>query len=327
MTSMIFSRRSALAATLACLLLTTPSKAQDWPRARHITAIIPFAAGSSTDIIARAVLEEVARQIGQSIVVENRPGASGTIGANAVAKAAPDGYTLLVHSSSHTVVPSTFTQLPYNVEQDFTPVAALANIPNVVVANSKKGYKTLQDLIAAAKKDPGKLNYASAGVGSATHLAVERMKQSAGLEAQHVPFRGSSEALTEVIAERIDFYAAPVNTAVQFIKEGQLTPLAVSSARRAAALPDVPTTTEAGLRNSDYEFWIGAFLPGQAPKEIVERLHGVIFKALATPSLEKRFADLGAEPMRFSPEEFKAQVKRQVEENAALVKAAGIKPN
>jgi tripartite-type tricarboxylate transporter receptor subunit TctC len=273
------------------------------------------------------VLEEVSRQIGQSIVVENRPGASGTIGANAVAKAAPDGYTILVHSSSHTVVPSTFTKLPYSVEQDFTPVAALANIPNVVVANPKKGYKTLQDLVDDARRNPGRLNYASAGVGSATHLAVERLKQSAGIEAQHVPFKGSSEALTEVIAERIDFYAAPVNTAVQFIKEGQLTALAVSSARRAAALPDVPTTIEAGLRDSDYEFWIGAFLPGQTSKEIVDRLHAAIFKALATPGLEKRFHDLGAEPMKMSPEQFKAQVRREVEGNAVLVKAAGIKPN
>lgn len=327
MSSMLVSRRSALAASLACLLLATAARAQDWPTARHLTAIIPFGAGSSTDIIARVVLEEVSRQIGQSIVVENRPGASGTIGANAVAKAAPDGYTILVHSSSHTVVPSTFTKLPYSVEQDFTPVAALANIPNVVVANPKRGYKTLQDLVDDARRNPGRLNYASAGVGSATHLAVERLKQSAGIEAQHVPFKGSSEALTEVIAERIDFYAAPVNTAVQFIKEGQLTALAISSARRAAALPDVPTALEAGLRDSDYEFWIGAFLPGQTPKEIVDRLHAAIFRALATPGLEKRFADLGAEPMKMSPEQFKAQVRREVEGNAVLVKAAGIKPN
>ncbi len=243
----LISRRRALLAASAFALFPTLGHAQDWPAKRPVRAIVPFAAGSSTDIIARHVLDEVSRQIGQTIVVENRAGASGTIGANAVAKSDPDGYTLLVHSSSHTVTPSTFTSLPYNAETDFAPIMPLATIPNVVVVSSKKGYKTLRDLVDAAKKDPGKLNYASAGAGSATHLTAERFKLSAGFDAQHVAFKGSSEALTEILAERMDFYCAPINAAIELIKDGRVTALAVSSAQRAAALPNIPTTVEAGF--------------------------------------------------------------------------------
>jgi tripartite-type tricarboxylate transporter receptor subunit TctC len=325
------SRRRALLAASALALFPAMGpahgQAEDWPTKRPITAIVPFAAGSSTDVIARAVLEELSRQIGQTIVVENRAGASGTIGSNAVAKANPDGYTILVHSSSHTVTPSTFTTLPYNTEADFAPVMPLASIPSVIVVNSGRGYKTLRDLVDAAKAKPGTFNYASAGVGSATHLAAERFRQSAGLDAQHVAFRGSSEAITEVIAGRMDFYCAPINTAIELIKDGRLTALAVSSSQRASALPNVPTTAEAGFPNSDYDFWIGAFLPRQTPREIVDRLHGGIVKALASPSLTKKFADLGADPMRMSPREFEDLIRREIQANATLVKAAGIKPN
>ena len=182
---------------------------------------MPFAAGSSTDIIARIVLDEVSRQIGQTIVVENRAGASGTIGSAAVAKADPDGYTILVHSSSHTVTPSTYTTLPYDTEKDFAPVMPLATIPNVVVVNGKRDYKTLKDMVDAAKAKPGSFNFASAGAGSATHLTAERLKLSAKIEAAHVAFKGSSEALTEILADRLDFYCSPVNAAIGFIKDGK----------------------------------------------------------------------------------------------------------
>jgi tripartite-type tricarboxylate transporter receptor subunit TctC len=269
----------------------------------------------------------VSRQLGQTIVVENRAGASGTIGANAVAKAEPDGYTLLIHSSSHTVTPSTFTSLPYNAETDFAPVIPLATIPNVVVVSSKSGYKTLRDLVEAAKKNPGKLNYASAGAGSATHLTAERFRLSAGFEAQHVAFKGSGEALTEIIADRMDFYCSPINAAIELIKDGRVTALAVSSAQRASALPNVPTTVEAGYPDSGYEFWIGAFFPRQTPKETVDRLHAEIVKAQSNPALAKKLTELGADTMKISPAEFEALVKREVEANAAVVKAAGIKAN
>lgn len=327
MRSHFASRRRALLAAMAMVLVPAAGHAQDWPTARPIKAIIPFGAGSSTDIIARIVLDEVSKQIGQTIVPENRAGAAGTIGANAVAKSDPDGYTLLIHSSSHTVTPSTFTQLPYNAETDFAPIIPLATIPNVVVVNSASGYKTLKDLVDAAKARPGALNYASAGAGSATHLTAERFKLSAGFQAQHVAFKGSSEALTEVIANRMDFYCSPVNAAIELIKDGRITALAVSSAQRASTLPNVPTTVEAGYPDSGYEFWIGSFAPRQTPRPIVERLHAEIIKALASPALVKKFSELGADPMKISSAEFEAMVKREIQANAALVKAAGIKAN
>lgn len=325
--SSLISRRQALLATSALILNPVAGHAQDWPTARPIKAVIPFGAGSSTDIIARVVLDELGKQLGQTIVVENRAGAAGTIGANTVAKSDPDGYTMLVHSSSHTVTPSTFTQLSYNAETDFAPIMPLATIPNVVVVNSSRGYKTLKDLVDAAKAKPGALNYASAGAGSATHLTAERFKLSAGFQAAHVAFKGSSEALTEVIADRMDFYCSPVNAAIELIKDGRITALAVSSAQRASALPNVPTTVEAGYPDSGYEFWIGSFVPQQTPKAIVDRLHAEITKAVSSPVLVKKFADLGADPMKISSAEFKTMVKREIEANAILVKAAGIKAN
>jgi tripartite-type tricarboxylate transporter receptor subunit TctC len=323
----LISRRGALFATSAFALFPSIGHAEDWPKTRPVRAIVPFAAGSSTDILARTVLDEVSKLIGQTIVVENRAGASGTIGANAVAKSEPDGYTLLIHSSSHTVTPSTFSNPPYNAETDFAPVMPLATIPNVVVVNPTKGYKTLRDLVDAAKKNPGAFNYASAGAGSATHLTAERLKMSAGFEGQHIAFKGSSEALTEVIANRVDFYCSPVNAAIELIKDNRVQALAVSSSQRASALPHVPTTVEAGFPDSGYEFWIGAFLPRQTPKAIVDRLHAEIVKALATPALTKKFSELGADQLKISPSEFEAMIRREIGANAALVKAAGIKPN
>jgi tripartite-type tricarboxylate transporter receptor subunit TctC len=321
------SRRQALLATTAMVLAPGATLAQDWPAARPIRAIIPFGAGSSTDIIARVVLDEVSKQLGQTIVVENRAGAAGTIGSNAVAKSDPDGYTMLVHSSSHTVTPSTFSQLPYNAETDFAPIMPLATIPNVVVVNSSRGWKTLKDLVDAAKAKPGALNYASAGAGSATHLTAERFRLSAGFQASHVAFKGSSEALTEVIADRMDFYCSPINAAIELIKDGRITALAVSSAQRASALPNVPTTVEAGFPDSGYEFWIGSFVPHQTPKAIVDRLHAEITKAVSSPALAKKFADLGADPMKISAADFAAMIKREIAANAVVVKAVGIKAN
>lgn len=322
-----FTRRQVLASASAFALAPSLARADDWPKAKPIKAIIPFGAGSSTDIIARLVMDEVSRGLGQTIVCENRAGASGTIGANAVAKSDPDGYTVLVHSSSHTVTPSTFTNPPYNSETDFLAVMPLATIPSVVVVNGQRPYKTLKDLVEAAKAKPGTFNYASAGAGSATHLTAERLKLAAKIEATHVAFKGSSEALTEIIADRLDYYCSPVNAAIGFIKEGRLRGLAVSSAKRASALPDLPTTVEAGYPNSGYEFWIGAFLPKQTPVAIRDRLHAEFIKALGADALRTKFAELGAEPLKISPAEFEVMVKTEIVANAEVVKAAGIKAN
>jgi tripartite-type tricarboxylate transporter receptor subunit TctC len=320
-------RRWALIAAAAFMLVPGAAVAEDWPKDKPIKAIVPFAAGSSTDIIARLVLDQVSKQIGQAIVVENRGGASGTLGTAAVAKSDPDGYTLLVHSSSHTVTPSTYSSLPYDTEKDLAPVIPLATVPNVVLVNGSRGYKTLKDMVDAAKAKPGSFNFASAGAGSATHLTAERLKLSAKIEAAHVAFKGSSEALTEILADRLDFYCSPVNAAIGFIKEGKMTALAVSSAKRSSALPDVPTTVEAGFPDSGYEFWIGAFVPRQTPAAIRTRLHAEFVKAIDEPAVAKRLSDLGADPLKISPEAFEAMVKSEIAANAVVVKAAGIKVN
>jgi tripartite-type tricarboxylate transporter receptor subunit TctC len=320
------TRRMALAAALAFMLVPGAAFA-DWPKDKPIKVIVPFGVGSATDIIARIVMEEVGRQIGATVVTENRTGASGTIGSAAVAKADPDGYTVLVHSSSHTVTPSTFSKLPYDTEKDLAGVLPLANIPIVVVTNGKRGYKSLKDLVKVGLDKPGSLNFASAGAGSATHLAAERLKIAAKLEAAHVAFKGSADALTEIIADRLDYYCSPIDAAIELIKDGRVTALAVSSAKRAAALPNVPTTVEAGYPDSGYQFWIGAFLPRPTPEAIRSQLHAELVKAIKSPAIAKKFADLGAEPLTISPQEFDAMIKKEIAANAVVVKAAGVKVN
>jgi tripartite-type tricarboxylate transporter receptor subunit TctC len=320
-------RIATLAATLAVALVGSASAQTTWKPDKPIKAVVPFGAGSATDGIARIVLDEVGKQLGQTIVVENRAGASGTLGANSVAKADPDGYTILIAASSHTVTPSTFAQLPYDAATDFAPVTPLVSIPNVIVVNAKRDYKTAKDLADDAKKRPGAMNYASAGAGSATHLAAERFKLAGGLVAQHVPFKGSSDAITEILSDRIDFYASPINAAAPLIKDGKLRALAVSSKQRASALPDVPTTEQAGFPDSSYEFWVGALLPKGTPQQIVDTYHAAIMKATTEPALAKKLAELGADPMKMSPAEFGKMIQNEIKSNAAVVKAAGIKVN
>jgi tripartite-type tricarboxylate transporter receptor subunit TctC len=318
----------ALAVTAAIALTGTAfAQGSAWKPDKPVRAIVPFGAGSATDGIARIVLDEVGKNLGQTIVVENRVGASGTIGASQVAKADPDGLTLLVAASSHTVTPSTFAQLPYDPVNDLVAVSPLVSIPNVIVVNAKRGYKTAKDLADDAKKRDGKVNYASAGVGSATHLAAERFRLSGDFAAQHVPFKGSGEAITEILSDRIDFYASPINAAAPLINDGRLTALAVSSKQRASALPNVPTTEQAGFKDSSYEFWVGVLLPKNAPKNIVEAYHAAITKALADPALSKKLAELGADPIKMSPAEFQTMIEGEIKSNAAVVKAAGIKVN
>jgi tripartite-type tricarboxylate transporter receptor subunit TctC len=301
--------------------------AQAWPSAQPIKAITPFSAGSASDIIARAVFEQVSTQIGQSIVVENRVGAGGTLGANAVAKASPDGYTLLVHTSSHTVTPATYAQLPYDAAKDFKAVIPLANLPNVLIVAKAKGYKSPRDMVAAAKAKPNSFNYGTAGAGTASHFNAERFKLAAKFDAQHVPFKGAPEVLREIIAERVDFYFVPLLPAKGMIQEGKLSALAVSSSQRATALPDVPTTVEAGFPNSEFNFWVGVLVPAQTPAPIIERLHNEIKKALANPTIKERLARMGADPMPMTPGQFDAMIVKEIGENRELVKAAGIKVN
>jgi tripartite-type tricarboxylate transporter receptor subunit TctC len=307
---------------LATLLLAaaTQAFAQAWPT-KPVRVIVSLPAGSATDVAARAVSERLSQQLGQPFVVENRPGASGSIAQGLVAKAEPDGYTILVHSSSGTVVPSTIANLPFDVLKDFSGITMLANIPNALAVAPGKGYNTVRDLVAAAKANPGKINYATVGTGSATHLNAERFRLGAGFEGTQVPYKGTPEALTDLMAGRVDFCFCPVSNVLPLAKEGRLLMLAVGSSKRASGAPDTPTTEEAGVPNSAYNFYVGMSVPSKVPRDIVMKLHAETVKALQSPG----FGKLGYDLQIFTPEQFDAYLREEVASNAALVKAAGIK--
>jgi len=312
-----------LGITLALPSMSRMSWAEAWP-ARPIRAIVPILAGTGVDALSRLVLNELSARLGQPIVVENRPGASGTVGGATAAKADPDGYTLLTDSSSHTIVPALFTGLPYDPVRDFAPVIPLGTMPFVLVCASGKGFKTLGDLIAAAKAKPGALTYASGGIGTTNHLAVERLRLSAGFEAMHVPYRGAG-FIADVLAERIDFAIAPLGPYLPLIQTEKLSALAVTSVKRAANLPDVPTTLELGYANSDTRFWVGLFAPVKTPREIIQRLNDETTKALDVPRMRERLADISAEPMIMSPSEFAAMITQEFADNAELARKIGLK--
>lgn len=326
--------RSRSICVLSVLLLTAhgstlaqPAKGPEpaWP-AKPLRAVVTFTAGSATDIIARSLGERLLAQLGQPVVIENRPGASGTVGAAIVARAEPSGYTILVNSSSHTVAPSTFLKLPYDTVRDLSGITPLANLPSVLVVAPSRGLRSARDLVAAAKAKPGAMTYASGGIGSAAQLNAERFRLSAGFDALHVPLKGGPEALVEVMTGRVDFYFVPIAPALQLVRDGKLQAIAVGSSKRASALPDVPTTIEAGYPDSDYTFWVGMFVPGKTPRPMVNRLYAETQKALQSPEMAQRMKTIGAEPMPMTPEQFDAYVRQELALNAKLAKAAGIKP-
>ena len=311
---------------LALTLNTPPAPAQDsWP-AKPIRVIVPFAAGSTTDIIARAVGDKVGANLGQTLVIENKGGASGTIGQAIVAQAPADGYTIMIHSSSHTVSPWTFAKLPFDTVKDFAAVSPIAALPNALVISPQKNLTSLKALVDAAKARPASFNYASAGQGSATHLNAEKFRMAAGIDAVNVPFKGAADAVGEVISGRIDYYFSPIAPVIGQIQGGQLLALAVGSPKRASALPDVPTTAEAGVPNAEFNFWIGMMAPAGTPPAIVQRLHDELEKAMTSPEVKERFLKLGAEPWTLPPKAFDEYIRKEVADNEALVKAAGLKP-
>lgn len=317
---------SVLSAIFGVLLLTTHASGQPWPQ-KTVRVIVPFAAGSSTDIVPRVVFDQIAQQVGQTIVVENRAGAGGTIGAASVAKADPDGYTILASGSSHTIAPALYKSLSYDLLRDFTPVVPLGISPNVLVVQSGSHFRTVGELVAAAKAKPGSLTFSSVGVGTATHLSAERFRLSAGIDALHVPFKGGAEAMSEVIAGRVNFFFGPPALVAAHVKDGKLRALAVNGAARTAALPDVPTTREAGFANAEYPIWFGLFLPSKTPRDIVDRLHGEVAKALRSPKVMERMSALAVDTMAMSADEFARYVQGEVEMNAGLVRQVDIKPN
>lgn len=309
---------------LAALGLALAVHAQSYP-AKPIKFVVPFTAGSATDIVARAVGEAMSKSMGQPIVIENRLGAGGTIAAAQVAKSEPDGYTVLVHSSAHALNPALYPNPGYDTLKDLTGVTALAAIPNVLVAHPSKGWKTQADLIAAAKAQPGKFNYASAGVGSGTHLNAEIFRLQAGIDALHVPYKGTPDAMNGVIGGSNDWFFAPLASALPLIRDGRLQALSVSTKARASTLPEVPTSIEAGLPDSDYTLWVGMIVPAATPAAVIQRLNEEARKALASPELRERMARLGADPMPMTPEAFNAYIRSEMEVAARIVRVANLK--
>jgi len=318
-------RAIAIAVAAPLALAAVPAGAQEWPT-KPVRALIAFTPGSATDIAGRIVAEKLSKELGQPVVAENRVGAGGTIGANAVAKSDPDGYTILFNSSAQASNPAIYSQLPFDTFKDFIHVTAIAGQPNVIVANPERGYKTLKDLVAAAKAKPGQLNYASAGIGSGTHFNAEKFRLAAGFDIVHIPHKGTPEALADVIAGRVEYYFCPITAALAQVKSGKVTALAVSTPKRSAMLPDVPTTIEAGFPKSDYVLWVGMWLPAKTPQPIVQKLHAATIKVLGDPDVKERLAKLGAEPMPMSMPEFEAFMRSEVDDAIRIAKAAGIKP-
>jgi len=298
--------------------------AQEWPSKGPIRIIVPFSAGSATDIIARTVFAQVGDQIKQTFVVENRGGAGTPLGAGAAARADADGYTRLVNSTSHVVVASTYAHLPYSVADDFAGISELADIPFVVATATR--YNALADLIAAGKKPGSHILYGTAGAGSSGQLFMERLRLAAGFPATNVPFRGTPEGMNEVVAGRIDLYPAPVLNALPLARAGKVHVLAISSTKRLALIPDVPTLAEAGLPGALYNFWIGAFAPAKTPKPIVERLNREVTIALKRQDIADKIRNLGGQPTPMTAAEFDAFVLKEIAANAEIVKAAGYRP-
>jgi tripartite-type tricarboxylate transporter receptor subunit TctC len=313
-----------IAATLLALL-AFPLHAQTYPT-KPVRLIIAFTPGSSTDIIGRAVAAKLQEIWGQPVVAENRTGAGGSVGSAAVLREPPDGYTLLANSSAHVANPSIYATLPYDTLKDFANIAPLAGGPNVLIVSPQTGWKNLGDFIAAAKAKPGELNFSSAGVGSGTHFNLEKLKLMAGIDVAHVPYKGTPEAIGDTIAGRVCCYWAPINAALPHVNGGKALALAVSSAQRSSLLANVPTVAEQGIPGFDYTLWVGLWGQAAMPADLVAKINADVNKALASPDLADRLTKLGTAPMKMSSAEFTQFVRREVEDTAKVMKAAGIKP-
>lgn len=325
MMTLKLQRRHFIATAAALALAPATLLAQDNYPNQPLKFVVPFTPGSGTDVIARTIGQQLEGAFKQPLVVENKPGAGGTLGAAQVAISAPDGYTVLIHSAGHVANAALYPALRYDTLKDFTPVTMLAALPNVLVTAPGKDFKTLAELVVKAKAAPGKYMYASAGNGSATHMNAEKFRAAVGLDAVHVPFKGTPEALTEVMAGRIDWFFAPLVSALPLIKDGKLVALAVGTPKRSVALPDVPTTLEAGFVGSDYTFWVGMFVPAKTPADVVVRLHTETLRVLSADAVKDRLRKLGAEPAPMSQREFASLVHSEAGNAASLIRKVGMK--
>jgi tripartite-type tricarboxylate transporter receptor subunit TctC len=315
----------SLATAFAVWPMTGPAQAAEWPT-KAVRVVVPYAAGSATDLVPRTVFEQVGHQVGQSFIVENRPGGGTTIGSAQVKAAEPDGHTILVHSNAIVTVPAIQLNVPYDPVKDFSGLTPLGNVPLVLVIAPSKGIKSVKELVAKAKAKPGELNYGAAGIGTPPHLAMERFRLAAGFEGQLVPFKGAPEALTEVMTGRIDIYFCPITPALPLIRDGKVLALAVSSSKRASALPDVPTSIEAGVPESDLDFWVGAFVPKQTPRDVVAKMQAEIVKAINNSATTSKLTTLGVEQMIMAPDAFDVRIAKEAVIAVKLAKAARIEP-
>ncbi|WP_418129337.1 tripartite tricarboxylate transporter substrate binding protein [Variovorax sp. 375MFSha3.1] len=316
-------RRAALG--LALLLASGMALAQAYP-ARPIKLVVPFPPGGGTDIIAREVANKVATSEGWTIVIDNKPGSGGNIGVDAAAKASPDGYTLVLGQTSNLAInPSLYAKLPYDPVKDLAAVGLVASAPLVVVVSSASPYRKLADVVAAAKAKPTALNYASSGNGTVAHLATEQFQKVAGIQLTHVPYKGASQGLTDLVGGQIQIYVSSVPTLIAQIKSGQLRALAVTSLQRNRDLPDVPTMVEAGYKDFEAVTWFGVAGPAAMPKDAIAKLNTAFNKALATPDVQKKLAAQGAEVLSGPPEKFASLIRTDGVRWGAIVKASGIK--
>jgi tripartite-type tricarboxylate transporter receptor subunit TctC len=290
-----------------------------------IKVIVPFTAGSATDIMARTVGDRLSSALGQPVIVENRPGAGGTIGTNLVAKAPADGLTLVVVSTGHVVNHVLYPGIPYDTIKDFAGVIPLATLPSVLIVPPSLGVKTAKELVALVKAKPGAFNYGTAGVGSAAHINQEKFNQATGIQAMHIPFKGTPEILNEAMGARIQLAWVPLVSSVGPLRDGKLLALAVSTPSRSPTLPDVPTIAEAGFPGGEFNFWVGMLAPAKTPREIVNRLNAEITRAEQQPEVKQRLANLGAEPMPMTPEKFDAFIQQQYDDLGKVMRAAGAK--
>jgi tripartite-type tricarboxylate transporter receptor subunit TctC len=314
-----------LTIVLAGYLATCAAHAENWP-ARLIKATIPFGAGSAADVVPRVVFDRLAAELGQSIVVENRPGAGGTLGTATVVKADPDGYSILAQSSALAIAPAIYPKLTFDVTRDLASVLMIGSGANVMIVPVSRPWKTVQDFIAEAKAKPGSISFGSVGIGSAVHISAEKFRLAAGIETTHVPYRGGAEVIADILGGRIDFYFCPLATALPLIRENRVHALLVSTPKRAADLPDVPTPLEAGLKNAESVFWLGVFMPSKTPRDIVEKFHAAGVKLLANPAMQDSLKKLGVEPLPMEPAAMDDFVAREIADNLEVIKAAGIQP-
>ena len=312
-------------AAVAALLFAGATWAQTYP-AKTITIIVPFTPGSATDIAARLVGEKLNAAWGQPVIVDNRPGAGGTIGIAQTARAEPDGYTLAVVSTGHVVNPVLYKDLPYDTLKDLAGVAPIASLPSVLVVSPSLGVKNVKDLVALAKAKPGALNYGTAGVGSAAHINSEKFNHAAGIKAVHIPLKGTPPILAETMAGRVHFAWVPSLGSMGLLKDGKLLALAVSTPRRIPALPEVPTIAEAGYPGGEFNFWVGMLAPAKTPRDVIAKVNAEVNKALKSPEVIDRLAKLGAEPMSMAPAEFDNFIRHEHDELGKIMREAGAKP-